>query len=279
MIRGYAIWGLLLLAIPACDRAGETEVESRTHASALEQNLDLGAYLALSIHPEGGLLKGIVLPAPEFADPDRIMDVVHVQGGKETPVLDGVEDAKFLGDGSFVVISRQHELIHFRNKESRILATDVYGPLSVVGQRVAYLSGNAMPFFVPAVLDVQSGERWVGSEDLIPSWSPVLSPDSSELMFVSGKAGHAQLLRATLGDGLSIRETIDIEAPPAGQNAPIWIQPDILLFESEEEGTLRYHLPTNTTTTLDGTLPLMSSDGRVYLHTDGGLREHREVKR
>lgn len=278
MIRSYAILGLLLMAVPACDRAGEPEVETRSSTSALEQNLDLGAYLALSIHSEGGLLKGTVLPAPEFADPDRIMDVVHVQGSKETPVLDGVEDAKFLGDGSFVVISRQHELIRIQNGQSQVLATEVYGPLSVVGQRVAYLAGNAMPFFVPAVLDVQSGQRWEGSEDLIPSWSPVLSPDGRELIFASGKAGHSQLLRASIGTGLSIQNTIDIEAPPAGPNAPIWIHSDVLIFESEE-GTLRYHLPTNTTTTLEGELPLMASDGRVFLHSDGGLREHREVKR
>lgn len=278
MMKGIAILGLLFLVAPACDRLDEQESQSRIKATALEESLDLGEFLALSIHPEAGLLKGVVLPAPEFADPDRIMNVVHVRGGAETPVLDGVEDAKFLSDGSFLVITRQHELVHFQGAKSDVLDHDVYGPLSVVGQRVAYLSGNAMPFFVPAVMDVDSGQRWVGSEDLIPSWSPVLSPDSSELIFVSGKAGHPQLMRASLGDSLDIRSSVDIESPPAGPNAPVWLSPDVLIFESEV-GTLRYHLPTHTATTVHGSLPVMTSDGRLFLHADGGLREYTEVKR
>lgn len=265
--------GILTFALCAGCNDVEKSVQSRPVALTAAPvqtlpNLAEGTVL-LALHPKVGSITGVPYAPPPDADPDRILAAV-LNGTTPLKNLGDVEDAKFLADGSLVLVNRAHELIHVTDAAQNVVATHAYAPLSVVGTRVAFTTGSAMPDFQAAVHDVSSGKTWVAPREFMPAWAPVLSDEGSHILFTSGHTGTATLVTADLRTEDVVEDVRPIALPPAGPNAPIW-QGDTLLYESEE-GLRRLNLRTDEIQVLSGSLPVLTADGRVLVH-DGRLRE------
>jgi hypothetical protein len=192
----------------------------------------------------------------------------------KTEVLDGLQDAKFLPDGSILAVTRSSDLVQVKNGETTILENSVSGPLSLTGGMVAYLIG-AMGAYVPVVRNLSTGSRGEVARDYAPGWQVVLSESGKEMLFVSAHTNETTLVRVSV-PAMTVLDEIKMEVVPVGPAAPIW-RGDILLFETEE-GLLRFELSTQTWTMLSGNRPLVSTDGRVFVH-DNGLRDITEVVR
>lgn len=272
-----------LVALPlvfwGCDddrvTKSQDSAETRSQALSGKVNLDIadGAFVQ-SIHQQS-FVEGTLRDAPENADPARIFDAVLVADGKRTPILDGVEDAKFLDDGSVIAISNQHELIRWTPTSQTKLMENVFGPLSVAGQRVVFTVGEAMPDFRVVALDLESGQQWDAPRNMSPAWSPALDQDGERVLFTTSYTSESTIVLGHLGDEFEVESEFKVDLPPSGTNAPI-LKSDVL-FTQTEMGLKRLHLPTKTWTDLSGDLPLQSTDGRIWVH-DGGLREIKEGK-
>lgn len=267
--------GVLLSAL-GCDREAGVETREaglRATATALPladlPPLERGEVL-LDAHPKSGAIVGVVEDAPENSDAFRILRAVVIANGERTDLLDGVQDARFMPDGSIVAISRRNELVRMHGAEQELLASDAVGTLSAAGSRVAFMQGDGMPDYQVVAIDVETGERWESSPTLMPSWSPVLSDDGAQLLFASGHTGVSTMVRGTLDGKLEVVEEFPTETPPVGPNAPVWLG-DEVIFESEK-GTRRMQLPSREETTLRGSLPVKLADGRVMIHDSGTLR-------
>lgn len=275
---------ILALALGGCDAASENSetrpvgltAEPPSTPSPALRLPDLGeGEVLLALHGQAGFITGVPYPPPPNADPDRILAATLHHDGSQTDLGD-VEDAKFLDDGSLVLINRAHDLVHVSGAAHKVLASRVYGPLSVVGTRVAYTTGPGMPDFRAAALDVATGQAWRAAEDLMPAWAPALSEDGTGLVFASGHTGTTSLVVAELGPELRVTGLHPIGLAPSGPNAPIW-QASSLIYESEE-GLKRLDMQTFQTTALNGALPVLAQSGQVVVH-DEGLRElPREAK-
>lgn len=259
------------------DRANQSQDSAETRSQALSSRLDFniadGAFVQ-SIHQQS-FIEGTLRDAPENADPARIFDAVLVSEGKRTPILDGVEDAKFLGDGSVIAISNQHELIRWTPTSQTKVMENVFGPLSVAGQKVVFTVGESMPDFRVVALDLESGQQWDAPRNMSPAWSPVIDHDGKRVLFTTSYRSESTIVLGNLGNEFQVESEFEVDLPPSGVNAPI-LKSDALITQTEM-GLKRLHLPTKTWTDLSGDLPLQSTDGRIWVH-DGGLREIKEGK-
>ena len=259
--------------VSACEQAEAPVAPPATQVQALKlQRADTRQ--VLSFHPKLGMLLGADEPALENADHARVMSVMLQHQELEAEVLDGLQDAKFLADGSILAITRSKDLVHVHNGEVTHLEQGVKGPLSLAGDSVAYRTGE-MGEYVPVVRNLLSGERFGVDSDVAPAWQVALSDSGKEMIFVSAHTNETTLIRVSV-PSMKLLEETEMAVVPIGPTAPIW-RGDILLFETEA-GLVRFHLPTRTWTSLSGSRPFVSTDGRVFVH-DGGLRDISEVVR
>jgi hypothetical protein len=174
---------------------------------------------------DGAAIFGRMEPAVEDADPERVL-VLRAS----VPGLDGLRvlDARFV-DGGVVVIGADHVLRLLAAGDVRTLDENVYGPLSVAGDRVAYTRGE-MPVLELARADLSSGEVAALTTDMAPVWSPALSADGREVIFVSGASGSPRLCRLGANGVVVLPE---VERFPSSPRAPRW-EGDELRFEDEE---------------------------------------------
>lgn len=184
---------------------------------------------------DGAALFGVVLAAPLDGDPERVLRLrVAPPNAAPESALDGrrVLDARFAGDG-VVTLGVDHVL---RFADARGAETDLdaraEGPLSVVGEVVAYTRGE-MPLFELARANVRTGAVEPLTNDLAPVWSPALSEDGRSVAFVSSASGHPRLMRLDANGAL---HAVASERFPTSPRAPRW-EGDVLTFEDERGST------------------------------------------
>lgn len=258
----------------ACEPSQDSPVESR---ATQKQDLQMQApdgHQVLSIHPKFGILHGADEPALENADHARVLKVSQRNQGQDVDVLDGLQDAQFLADGSILAVTRSSDLVQISKGEVTVLENDVSGPLSIGGNIVAYRIGE-MGEQIPVVRNLLTGERGEAADDVAPAWQLALSESGKEMLFISARTNKTTLIRVSV-PSMTVLEETEMQVVPIGPTAPIW-RGDVFIFEAEE-GLLKFNLPDQTWTKLSGTRPLVATDGRIFVH-DNGLRDMSEVVR
>lgn len=189
--------------------------------------------LVLDQRPDGARLVGHPEPRLPHADPERVVALRVLRGGDSIAEevdasLDGarVLDARFVGD-AILTIGADHVMRVHRGGDATPLDTGAYGPLSVVGTRVAYARGEA-PSLELARADVATLEADVLTAHMAPVWSPALSPDGRAIVFVSGVDGSPRLYRVE-GDGPP-RALPDVGRFPTAPTPPRF-EDDLYVFE------------------------------------------------
>ncbi len=168
-------------------------------------------------------IAGIVEAGLPGADHERLVRLTTAAGA--LPAGSIVLDARHV-DGVVVSLDRDHRL-RVQDGSGRVLDEDVNAPLSVFGSRIAYARGE-MPLQEIAVVDVHVGAPMSVTEGYAPAWNPALGPDGA-FLFVSGRAGSAQLFRSTIGGTPAV---IDTEVFPSSLTAPRF-DGHLLAFEDE----------------------------------------------
>lgn len=230
----------------------------------------------LDVRADGATLFGRVVPPPPNADPDRLLVLRSELGGQPIAgALEGTQvlDARFAG-GALVVLGTDHVLYAHEGGAVVELDAQVFGPLSAAGDRVAYVRGE-MPELEVARADVRTGAVESVTQGMAPAWSPALSPDGREVIFVSGVTGSPRLYRS---EGGAARALPPVERFPTAPSAPRWVD-DRLVFEDEQgvaaidlrEGALVFSAPSarELFAMPDGRLGALGEGG---LETIGGAR-------
>jgi len=213
--------------------------------------------ILLDLARDGSALVGRVEPAPVDTDGDRVM-VVRLLGadGRDALVQGGqpVVEVRFTrGAYPLLVLDTEHTLsrIAAPGATAESLATTVYGPLSLSldGQTVAYTRGEA-PMLEVVRHNLATGAVVAVAPGIVPAWSPALSPDGREVIFVASSDGRPEYWRAMEGAEARRWQEVGAGVPfPTGPSAPV-VYGDTLVFEDEAgvhslglDGTLRRSLP------------------------------------
>jgi hypothetical protein len=232
----------------------------------------------LDLRADGAALFGRVRTPLPNADPERVVLLRSELGG--APIAGGLEgaavlDARFSDEG-LVVLGLDHVLrVHPPRGAPLELDAQAYGPLSVEGAFVAYVRGE-MPDLEVARADARTGAVEPITQSMAPTWSPALSPDGREVVFVSGVEGAPRLYRS---GGGAPRELPRTERFPTAPSAPRW-RGETLFFEDERgvgaidlaQGRLLHDAPGahGLVALPDGTLAASTEAGR--LEALGGAR-------
>jgi hypothetical protein len=180
------------------------------------------AEVLLDARDDGATLVGQLAPVLPDTDAPRVV----VLG----PELGGIEalDARF-ADGGTVVLGTDRVLrMHTAGGEVIALDDEVYGPLSVAGSKVAYVRG-APPDLELARADLRTGAVEALTHGMAPVWSPALSNDGTEIVFVSSAEGSPRLHRHAGGEITALPPT---HRTPSAPTAPRWTG-STLIFEDE----------------------------------------------
>ncbi len=226
MIRSRASVFLFVAWVAACSNPGEDDAKSRTLAltdssvEILDQRQTETGALALA---------GPVEPVPFGTDAPRVVVLEVVPDHLAAIRGARVSDARFTADGA-VILGADGVLRHVTSTGTTDLARDALAPLSVEANRVAFAGGNP-PDLVLSVVDLGDGTVHAVAPDLMPAWSPALSPDGSAVIFAASIDGMPRMVRATLGGTVEVLPPIDVV--PSSPRAPIW-RDGILTFDHEE---------------------------------------------
>lgn len=243
MTRRLAIAAWALAAAPivlACGRGGDVAARGAplrgTEAAPVPQGSDAHDHdahaddgLVLDRRGDGATLRGVPVPLPPETDADRVLVLqAELQGRAIDPTLDGarVLDARFVGARAVVTVGADHVLRVHEDGAAIELDRDVEAPLSVSGTVLAYGRGD-MPFFELARADVATRTTSAWTSGMAPVWSPALSADGREAIFVSGASGAPRLHR--IGANGVATALAEAAAFPSSLRAPRW-----------EGGTLRF---------------------------------------
>jgi hypothetical protein len=185
---------------------------------------------------DGATLTGRPERALAESDPERVLVLVARDGAGNALAeaeLEGarVLDARFAGE-TIVTLGADHVLRAHRDGLVSTLDAGVEAPLSasVSGTIVAYARGE-MPTFELARVDVATGEAEALTDAMAPVWSPALSPDGRQIVFVSGATGSPRLYRIEGGGTPTLLP--DVGAFPSSLRAPRWDESGTLTFEDE----------------------------------------------
>lgn len=194
--------------------------------------LDAEPNVLLDRRDDGATLLGRPDAALADSDPERVMVLVAERAGRTIdPSLEGLRvlDARFAGT-TIVTLGADHVLRAHVHGSVRVLDETAEAPLSVEGSVVAYGRGE-MPSFELARLDVSTGVVRTLTTDMAPVWSPALSPDGTEIVFVSGVTGVPRLYRMREWGAPELLP--DVGAFPSSLVAPRWTTNGELQFEGE----------------------------------------------
>jgi len=228
---GFALFAsaALLVGCATNDGGSATVTLSEAVAPAADETL-------LDRRADGATLYGRVEAQPIDTDTPRILVLRAVRQGQSLDAsLDGarVLDARFAGS-SIVTIGADGVLRVHAHGVTTELDRDAEPPLSVAGSVVAYARG-AMPSFELASADLVTGVVRQWTDGMAPVWSPALSPDAAEIVFVSGASGAPRLYRLEQnGAPVALPETASF---PSSLRAPRW--QDATLHFEDETGTPR----------------------------------------
>ncbi|MBO6935503.1 MAG: hypothetical protein JJ863_11030 [Deltaproteobacteria bacterium] len=255
---------ILALAVAACTT---TPATPDVRDEPLPESLDEGERVELDRRGDD-VLHGVLVPVLEHTDAGRTLTIDSTLTGRLADALDGlvVQDARFVGFG-VVVIDADHALVAYDEAgNARVLDHEAHGPLSVAEGVVAYTRGS------PPDLELVRAYPSRGvveplTTDMAPVWSPALSDDGREVVFVSGAAGLPRLHRLTASGAIA---ALPVSARfPSAPSAPIWRGTE-LVFE-DERGVVALDLPTgDVLEALDGAhAPSLDSYGSVTTRVDG----------
>jgi hypothetical protein len=223
-----ACTGGLVACTGGHSEASATGAEALSDPSSVAMPLGVRAAepeTLLDRRSDGATLLGTVLAAPLGGDPERVLMLRTT-----LPALDGrrVLDARFAGAG--VVLLGADHVLRFVDANGRETELDARAeaPLSVAGERVAYVRGE-MPFFELARADVRTSAVEELTNGLAPVWSPALSADGTEVVFATSASGRPTLMRLRASGDL---ETLPSARTPSSPHAPQW-DGDLLTFEDE----------------------------------------------
>ncbi len=202
-----------------------------------------GEEVLLEERTDGARLFGRMLGGLVDTDEEPVWVVrTELAGQPVEPSMEGarVRDATFLDlpsgegpSGGLLTIGEDHVLRAHVGGVVRELDAEALGPLSVAGAHVAYVRGT-MPFYELAIADVAQGTSRVLTTDLAPVWSPAISPDGTEIVFVSGASGVPRLL--SVREGGEPRILPESAAFPSSLGAPRF-DGTTLTFEDESGQT------------------------------------------
>jgi hypothetical protein len=213
--------------------------------------------------------------------PDSDADRVIVLGATAgTPELGGITAlvARFV-EGGIAVLGIDRVLrVHTDGGDVVALDDEVFGPLSVAGSVLAYVRG-APPDLELARADVRTGSVEALTHGMAPVWSPALSSDGTEVVFVSGAEGAPRLHRHVRGEIVALPPT---HRTPSEPTAPRW-SGSTLIFEDESgvavlelaRGEIVHDVPDahGLAALRDGSLAASIDDApRVRLAIPGGAR-------
>lgn len=195
--------------------------------------LAAAADVVLDRRDDGAVLVGRPERALAEADPERVLVLAatDADGRPLDAALAGarVLDARFAGD-AVVTLGADHVLRAHRAARVTVLDQGAEAPLSVSGTRVAYARGE-MPSFELGRADVATGIAETLTSAMAPVWSPALSPDGREIVFVSGVTGSPRLYR--IGEDDSATPLAEVGVFPSSLRAPRWDEAGTLTFEDE----------------------------------------------
>lgn len=177
------------------------------------------------------VLSGTLTGVPEDSDAEPVYRLHAVRGGQ--PIDDALEGRRVLDAtlaGEVVVLIGEDHVLRARVGGADVeLDSEVTGPLSAAGDRVAYARGS-MPFYELAIADLAAGTARTLTEGMSPVWSPALAPSGDEVVFVSGASGTPRLVRLTLGGETTVLP--ELGAFPSSPRAPRY-DGRTLAFEDE----------------------------------------------
>ena len=225
---------ILACAWLACSPA---PAETRPAEAALElAPASAQGEIVLDRRADGATLWGRLEPIVPNSDADRILIV-----RAEPPVagVDGARalDARFAGDAMLVLgadhVLRSHQQGAHQQGAITELDRAVEAPLSVAGRSVAYARGE-MPFFEIARADLDTGGARAITQGMAPAWSPALSPDGREVVFVSSAQGSPRLHRVDAAG--TVTPLPATARTPSSPRAPT-LEGDRLTFDDEQGRT------------------------------------------
>ena len=218
----------------------------------------------------GAVLAGHLQPVLAHTDQERILTLDEVPPGALGEALRGREvlDARFVTHGA-VILDVDHALVAFDEAGTpAVLDAEAHGPLSVASGVVAYTRG-APPDLELVRAYPARGLVEALTEAMAPVWSPALSEDGREVLFVSGAQGQPALHRLTVrGELVALPPTVRI---PSAPTAPLW-DGETLVFEDELGVVALDTLSGEVREALDGARGLARVDGRPMARLDGTLR-------
>lgn len=181
--------------------------------------------IVLDQRADGARIVGTIEPVRPNTDAERVVAIRAIAAELE-PMR--ALDARFAADG-IVTIGTDHVLCFHRRGAIAQLDTEVYGPISVAGSRVAYVTGAA-PLLELARADVSTGQAITLTSGMSPAWSPALTPDGRSIVFVSGVSGTPRFYRVD-GEGppRALAPTARTPGSPIGPR----FEGDLLRFDDE----------------------------------------------
>lgn len=177
---------------------------------------------------QGATLSGRLEAPIPHTDADRVLRL-EATGPLDALSGERILDARFV-DGGVVVLDVDHTL-YFQDDTGTSIALDgdVYGPLTVAGAYVAYVHGGP-PDLELARADVRTGVVERLTTAMAPVWSPALSEDGREVIFVSGVEGAPRLYRVNAQGVVMALATSP--RTPSSPTPPVW-RGTTLIFEDE----------------------------------------------
>lgn len=237
-LRALALTCAMAWASTGCEAPPQDqEARTATRAQALEQAPEL--VLTQRAQPDTRIT-ALPVPVREGVDALRVLTLTRVPAGLGLEPGARVLDAQWVDEESVLVLGADQVLRHHTEQGVRVVDEHVLGPISVSGEVAAYVQGEPPDLWL-AVADLR-GEQVQRLKDVAPAWSPALSQDGREVLFVASHEGrpHFFVRRA---DG-------ELESLPTGQRtpssavAPLW-RGGALFFE-DERGVVRWDVETSS---------------------------------
>ena len=256
-----------ILFFGGCDTPQEAPTE-RVRQSAL---IEPGDLLLTRQSAPGTEIFATPEPVREGIDPYRVLRL------QDPPDLPGIEDGMRVldvqwagGGGENLVVLGADRVLRLHTQEGvNVLDEEVLGPLSVSSNKIAYVYGEPPDVFV-RVYDL-TRRTHVEVDQLSPAWSPALSEDGEEVIFVASHQGRGHFfVRRATGE----LETIPTGLrTPSSPTAPIWRDGD--LFFEDERGVVHLDLETASIEAEYTGAKLLPHDGspRIQILEDGKPRE------
>lgn len=234
------------------------------------------AEVVLDVAANGDALVAAVLPAEPESDADRVLRPGWLtRAGRRSTFGGDVLEVRWI-PGTTAVLTRTTARTLTRSETpdgpAVELDRDVTGPLSLDarGTAAVYTKGEG-PESTLVRLDLRTGVAAAMAPGMVPAWSPALSADGSEVVFVASPEGRPALYRVRIGEAPRVWSLPPGSPLPTGPGAPV-IFGDALVFE-DEAGLHALGLDGSARRSLPGVrLPVLSADRRTLLaHRDGAL--------